>query len=320
MNLIEFSRIVGGPSKWTSNALQVLRRPRDYTFGNARILRLTKVFNREFGVALKPAWQMAQRVLDEPDERTAWTFNHPGSGVTIGVDRERFLSSLSCSLSATRVWHPRPARGRPSGQRPLEQRLMDSATDLPALIRSIELPIVDRLERIDAAFELVATDRHPDPSLGELLSRLVKARVEFLVHGAMAAALHGALTIPSVLDIRPDPERRNIERLSRVLREIGASLRGVGPGLPFLLDDVTLVSEPIIPMETPHGSITVHRKIPDLVNPESTAPVHAIPFEEGEFLLLGIGSVHESLVGRGTPESEDVATQVEAIMELDLEG
>ncbi len=67
----------------------------------------------------------------------------------------------------------------------------------------------------------------------ELLNALVKANVDFIIVGGVAARAHGSARFTEDLDVvyRRSPE--NIENLSDALAPYHPYLRGAPPGLPF---------------------------------------------------------------------------------------
>ncbi|MGA2452502.1 MAG: hypothetical protein ABSG93_03195 [Solirubrobacteraceae bacterium] len=62
----------------------------------------------------------------------------------------------------------------------------------------------------------------------ELLLRLSGAQVEFVVIGGVAVGVHGFIRATKDLDIVPDPDPANLERLAGVLTEIGAKHADIG--------------------------------------------------------------------------------------------
>src|SRR5687768_1640543 len=56
----------------------------------------------------------------------------------------------------------------------------------------------------------------------ELLATLRRQNVDFVVIGGFALAPHGYVRATKGVDIVPDPDRRNIDRLARALRELDA--------------------------------------------------------------------------------------------------
>ncbi|MGI9020559.1 MAG: DUF6036 family nucleotidyltransferase [Solirubrobacterales bacterium] len=71
------------------------------------------------------------------------------------------------------------------------------------------------------------------PSSGDeftaLLGALLDAGVDFVVIGGWALPVHGAGRTTFDVDIVPDPERANLERLAGALRELEAHVPGADP-------------------------------------------------------------------------------------------
>jgi hypothetical protein len=61
-----------------------------------------------------------------------------------------------------------------------------------------------------------------------MLSALAAECVEFVLIGGMAAILHGDVGVTIDLDVVPDRETANLERLARALRALGARIRTEG--------------------------------------------------------------------------------------------
>jgi hypothetical protein len=68
-----------------------------------------------------------------------------------------------------------------------------------------------------------------------MLGALREAGVRFVLVGGMAAILHGDVGVTVDLDVVPDREPENLERLAGVLRSLGARIRSEGApqGLAF---------------------------------------------------------------------------------------
>jgi hypothetical protein len=60
-----------------------------------------------------------------------------------------------------------------------------------------------------------------------LLTALEKAKVRFVVIGGLAVGAHGYPRATKDLDIVPDPDAANLERLAAVLAELNASVLGM---------------------------------------------------------------------------------------------
>jgi predicted nucleotidyltransferase len=78
-------------------------------------------------------------------------------------------------------------------------------------------------------------------NLQRQLRILVEAGVEFIVIGGMAAAAHGSARATLDLDIVYSRDPENLRRLVSALGPHRPYLRGAPPGLPFALDEQTLV-------------------------------------------------------------------------------
>lgn len=88
----------------------------------------------------------------------------------------------------------------------------------------------------------------PDDDLGELLEpgplleALTGHGVDFVVIGGLAGLAHGSAYPTFDLDIAYARDTANIERLARALGEIGVTLRGAPPDLPFVADARSLAN------------------------------------------------------------------------------
>jgi predicted nucleotidyltransferase len=99
------------------------------------------------------------------------------------------------------------------------------------------------------------SQRFRDFSPRALLRRLVDGEVDFVVIGGIAAVAHGSAAFTQDLDISYAPDQDNLDRLGRVLVDLGARLRGVTDDVPFVPDGRTLQRTRVLTLETPQGSI-----------------------------------------------------------------
>lgn len=76
--------------------------------------------------------------------------------------------------------------------------------------------------------------------LEQVIPPLVRAKVDFILIGGMAAILHGSARVTFDVDLLYDRSQANLERRADALQPFRPSLRGVPAGLPFKLDLVTL--------------------------------------------------------------------------------
>ena len=75
---------------------------------------------------------------------------------------------------------------------------------------------------------------------GELLRRLISAKVDFILVGGVAAAAHGSGRGTQDLDIVYRRSPANIARLVDAVEGMQPYLRGAPPGLPFRFDAETV--------------------------------------------------------------------------------
>ncbi|HEX5527538.1 MAG TPA: hypothetical protein VFX44_10140 [Solirubrobacterales bacterium] len=90
-----------------------------------------------------------------------------------------------------------------------------------------------------------------------LLEALDRHGVDFVVVGGLAGLAHGSSYPTYDLDIAYSRERSNLRRLVAALTEIGVTLRGAPPDLPFQLDDQTLANGANFTFDTEFGSFDI---------------------------------------------------------------
>lgn len=95
-----------------------------------------------------------------------------------------------------------------------------------------------------------------------MISELLEAEVRFVVIGGVAATVQGSTRFTNDLDICYDTAPDNVERLVRLLRKWRAYLRGVEPGLPFILDARALRTTPMMTLTTTLGDIDLLDQVP----------------------------------------------------------
>jgi hypothetical protein len=90
-----------------------------------------------------------------------------------------------------------------------------------------------------------------------LLLALVDAGVDFVLIGGLAGGAHGSSYPTFDVDVAYSRDHENLERLAALLRELGATLRGAPPGLPFQLDAKTLEAGGNFTFDTRLGKLDV---------------------------------------------------------------
>jgi hypothetical protein len=99
------------------------------------------------------------------------------------------------------------------------------------------------------------SDAELDP--GPILEVLDRHGVDYVVVGGLAGLAHGSRYPTNDTDLAYDRSRANVERLAAALLELGATLRGAPPGLPFQLDAVTLAHGANFTFDTRLGSLDI---------------------------------------------------------------
>lgn len=95
-----------------------------------------------------------------------------------------------------------------------------------------------------------------------MIAALVSRDIRFVVVGGVAATVHGSARFTNDLDICYDPSSPNVARLVALLHEWKAYLRGVKPGLPFILDERTFRTTPMLTLSTSQGALDVLAEVP----------------------------------------------------------
>jgi hypothetical protein len=90
-----------------------------------------------------------------------------------------------------------------------------------------------------------------------LLEVLVAHEVDFVLIGGMAGVVHGSSYPSFDLDVAYERSRENLRRLAEALDELGATLRGGPPDLPFQLDWKTLENGSSFAFQTPFGALDI---------------------------------------------------------------
>jgi predicted nucleotidyltransferase len=88
-----------------------------------------------------------------------------------------------------------------------------------------------------------------------LIETLAEARVEFIVIGGVAAAIHGSARATIDLDVVYRRSADNVDRLTRALAPHVPYLRGAPPGLPFSFDADTVRRGLNFPLDTALGPL-----------------------------------------------------------------
>jgi hypothetical protein len=117
---------------------------------------------------------------------------------------------------------------------------------------------------------------------GPILTALSRHEVDFVVVGGLAGLAYGSRYPTNDTDVAYGRAMENLERLAAALRELGATLRGAPPDLPFVLDAKTLASGANFTFDTKLGPL-------DILGDPAGAPKYEALREDGlETTLFGV--------------------------------
>jgi hypothetical protein len=126
----------------------------------------------------------------------------------------------------------------------------ESGVDLTQLRRNLKTTIEDRWESVCRSASWLRTlgPQRKESSMSEsskfdapgIVRQLVAEKVEFVVVGGLAMAVHGSSYLTKDLDVCYNRTAANMAAIVAALAPLHPYLRGVPPGLPFRLDVPTL--------------------------------------------------------------------------------
>ncbi len=95
-----------------------------------------------------------------------------------------------------------------------------------------------------------------------ILAALVARDIRFVLIGGVAATIHGSARFTNDIDVCYDTAPDNVDLLVALLTEWRAYLRGVEPGLPFILDLRTFRTTPLLTLTSTVGAIDLLDIVP----------------------------------------------------------
>jgi hypothetical protein len=97
--------------------------------------------------------------------------------------------------------------------------------------------------------------------LGQIIPPLVRAKVDFILIGGMAAILHGSARVTLDVDFVYSRMREDIERIAAALAPHGPHLWDAPPGLPFAWDVRTISSGLNFTLTTKLGDVDLFGEV-----------------------------------------------------------
>jgi predicted nucleotidyltransferase len=154
-----------------------------------------------------------------------------------------------------------------------------------------------------------------------MAARLAQAGVRFVVIGGLAMRAHGSARITEDLDICYDPAPDNVRRLAEVLAEWHAYLRGVEPGLPFIMDERTFRTTPVMTLMTDLGAIDVMDRVTGAGTwQEVLAESEELEWSGARMRVLSLAGLVKAKRGSARPKDLDQLPELEALLALRTRG
>jgi hypothetical protein len=146
---------------------------------------------------------------------------------------------------------------------------------------------------------------------------LVQTGVRFIVIGGVAATAHGSRRVTNDLDICYDPTLDNRVRLAGLLAGWHAYPRGGEPGLPFVMDAVTLQRSPILTLTTDEGDLDCLDEVKGVGPYRAVADAsEAVTVADVTFPVLGLPALIKAKRATRRPKDREALLELEALMEL----
>lgn len=146
---------------------------------------------------------------------------------------------------------------------------------------------------------------------------LAERGIRFVVIGGLAARAHGSHRITEDLDICYDDAPDNVRRLARTLAAWNAYLRGVEPGLPFVMDERTFRTTPVMTLITDHGAIDVMDVVAGVGRYADVLRRSVeVPYEGTPLRVLDLPALIAAKRATGRPKDREQLPELEALLEL----
>jgi hypothetical protein len=160
-----------------------------------------------------------------------------------------------------------------------------------------------------------------DPQRAELdavriLEVFSRHEVHYVLIGGYAAQLYGASRPTTDVDITPDRERSNLERLAKALRELGAGIRvdELPEGLPFDTSAEALVGMRMLNLRTPFGDVDLTFE-PQGTDGYDDLARNAVEIEVGQVLvrIAALDDIIRSKEAAGRPKDLNALPELYAL-------
>jgi len=150
-----------------------------------------------------------------------------------------------------------------------------------------------------------------------ILATLVERHIRFVLVGGVAATVHGSARFTNDIDICYDTASDNIDLLVALLTEWNAYLRGVEPGLPFILDARTFRTTPLLTLTSSIGAIDLLDFIPGVgTYRDALAKSEVVQIGVTEFRALTLEALIASKKAARRKKDLEHLIELEAILVL----
>jgi len=149
-----------------------------------------------------------------------------------------------------------------------------------------------------------------------LIGLLTASRVDFIIVGGVAGALHGAARATYDLDVVYSRQRPNLDRLVAGLRVLKPYPRGAPPGLPFRFDTETLAGGLNFTLSTDAGDLDLLGEISGGGTYEDLLP-HAVSMDVfgARCRVLTLSKLIAVKRAAGRPRDFDAIAELEVLLE-----
>ncbi|HEX4560711.1 MAG TPA: hypothetical protein VH113_02670 [Gemmatimonadales bacterium] len=151
-------------------------------------------------------------------------------------------------------------------------------------------------------------------SLLSMVAGLVDSEVRFVVIGGVAGAAHGSRRVTDDLDICYEPSLENRRRLAIRLGRWHAYPRGIEPGLPFIMDEVTLHHTSMLTLRTDQGDLDCFISVPGVGSyAEVAGSSEPVNVGDVRFRVLTLAALIRAKRAAGRPKDQEALLELEAL-------
>lgn len=150
-----------------------------------------------------------------------------------------------------------------------------------------------------------------------ILAALVARCIRFVLVGGVAATVHGSARFTNDIDVCYDAAPDNVDRLVELLTGWNVYLRGIEPGLPFVLDQRTFRTTPLLTLTSTMGAIDLQDHVPGVGDyRDALAVAEWVRIGPTEFQVLTLEALISSKHATRRKKDVEHLIELEAILAL----